>query len=178
MPVMFQLLIKSIGKMTKRKEELSSDFRKSGYLKIGRTTLRALFSEHQEQRGLAAVLLCVQTFAYFSDGNVCLNNQSVFCRAGEWITSFTEMAGLTGLDRRLVKKYLLNLEERGFLHIYNLGNYKRIVLATWEPEVVQNTNNPSPAATSDYQLPDIGTGLMDQAGQFYRSSGKDQKWTN
>ncbi|MCL3852073.1 MULTISPECIES: hypothetical protein [Parabacteroides] len=164
--------------MTKRKEELSSDFRKSGYLKVGRTTLRALFSQHQEQRGLAAVLLCVQTFAYFSDGNVCLNNQSVFCRAGEWITSYTEIAGLTGLDRRLVKKHLLNLEKRGFLHIHDLGNYKRIVLATWEPEMIQNTNNPLPDATSNCRLPDTGMSLMEQANRIYQSAGGEQKWTN
>ena len=164
--------------MTKRKEELSSDFRKSGYLKISRTTLRALFSEHQEQRGLAAVLLCVQTFAYFSDGYVCLNNQSVFCRAGEWITSFTEIAGLTRLDRRLVRKYLMNLNERGFLHIYNLGNYKRIVLTIWEPEMVPNTNNTSPVAANECQLPTIGSGLMDQADLFYQSSEGDQEWKN
>lgn len=164
--------------MTKRKEELSSDFRKSGYLKIGRTTLRALFSEHQEQRGLATVLLCVQTFAYFSDGNVCLNNRSVFCRAGEWITSFTEIAGLTGLDRRLVKKHLLNLEKRGFLHIHDLGNYKRIALATWETEMIKNTNTPSQAAAGNCQLPDIEAGLLDLAGQFYQSLNGGQKCTN
>lgn len=164
--------------MTKRKEELSSDFRKSGYLKVGRTTLRALFSEHPEQRGLAAVLLCVQTFAYFSDGHVCLNNRPVFCRAGEWITSFTEIAGLTGLDRRLVKKHLLGLEGRGFLHIHDLGNYKRIVLAAWGPEVVQNANNPSPAAAGDSLLPDTGAGLLDQAGLFYQSLGGGRIWAN
>jgi hypothetical protein len=175
---MFHLLIKTIGKMTKRKEELSSSFRKSGYLKVGRTILRALFSESREQRGLAAVLLCVLTYAYFSDGHVCLNNQSVYCRAGEWITSFTEIAGLTGLDRRLVKKHLLNLEERGFLHVHDLGNYKRIALAIWEPVVNQNTNSSSPATASDDRLPDIGSGLLDQAGQFYQSSKGGQGWTN
>lgn len=164
--------------MTKRKEELSSDFRKSGYLKIGRTTLRALFSESREQRGLAAVLLSVQTFAYFSDGYISLNNQSVYCRAGEWITSFTEVAGLTGMDRRLVKKYLQGLEERGFLHVHDLGNYKRIALTGWEPETLQSTNNPLPAAAGDCQWPIAGPGLMDQAGQFYRSSEGGQKWVN
>lgn len=164
--------------MTKRKEELSSNFRKSGYLKVGRTILRALFSDSREQRGLAAVLLCVLTYAYFSDGHICLNNQSVYCRAGEWITSFTEIAGLTGLDRRLVKKYLLDLEERGFLHVHDLGNYKRIALASWEPEAIQNANNPFPAAANGCQLPDIGTGFMDQANRFYQSSNGKQKWTN
>ena len=88
------------------------------------------------------------------------------------------MAGLTGLDRRQVKKYLLNLEERGFLHIYNLGNYKRIVLAAWEPGVIQNTNNPSPAAASNELLPDTGGGLLDQANLFYQSAGGDRGWTN
>ncbi|WP_455640359.1 hypothetical protein [Parabacteroides sp.] len=164
--------------MTKRKEEFSSDIRKSGYLKISRAMLRALFSDSKEMRGLAIVLLCVQTFAYFSDGYISLNHQSVYCRAGEWITSYTEVAELTGMDRRLVKKYLQNLEERGFLHVYDLGNYKRIALTGWEMEILQSTNSPLPAATSDNRQPAVGSGLLDQAGRFYQSPEGGERWTN
>lgn len=164
--------------MTKRKDELTLDLFRCGYLKVGRPTLRALFSEKPELRGLATVLLCVQTFAYFSDGVICLNNQSVLCKAGEWITSFTEIATLTELDRRSVKMNLQNLEERGFLHTHDLGKYKRISLAIWEPEAVKNTNTPPSADARAYQQLEAGVGIFDQAGQFYQSCNGKKKWIN
>ena len=64
----------------------------------------------RDLRELASVLLCVETFAYFSEGQVWLNDQVYFCHPGEWITSYTEIEELTGIDRRQVKKYLVKLE--------------------------------------------------------------------
>lgn len=164
--------------MTKRKEEMSSDYRKGGYLKVGRNILKAFFSASQEQRRLAGVLLCVQTFAYFSDGQVCMNDRTVYCRAGEWITSYTEIAGLTGVDRRMAKKYLSNLEERGFLHVHTLGNYKRIALNTFIPEENQTKPDPSSAVSNGSVKEGEVSGFWTQVNTFYQSSNKGKKWIN
>lgn len=86
--------------MKKRKENMTPDYRKSGYLKVGRSVLRAFFMGERDLRELASVLLCVETFAYFSEGQVWLNDQVYFCHPGEWITSYTEIEELTGIDRR------------------------------------------------------------------------------
>ena len=56
--------------MKKRKENMTPDYRKSGYLKVGRSVLRAFFMGERDLRELASVLLCVETFAYFSEGQV------------------------------------------------------------------------------------------------------------
>ena len=74
--------------MKKRKENMTPDYRKSGYLKVGRSVLRAFFMGERDLRELASVLLCVETFAYFSEGQVWLNDQVYFCHPGEWITSY------------------------------------------------------------------------------------------
>lgn len=86
--------------MKKRKENMTPDYRKLGYLKVGRSVLRAFFMGERDLRELANVLLCVETFAYFSEGQVWLNDQVYFCHPGEWITSYTEIEELTGIDRR------------------------------------------------------------------------------
>lgn len=79
---------------------MTPDYRKSGYVKIGRSVLRAFFEGEREMREMAEILLCVETFAYFSEGQVCLNKQIYFCHPGEWITSYSEMEELTRIDRR------------------------------------------------------------------------------
>ncbi len=107
--------------MKKRKENMTPDYRKSGYLKVGRSVLRAFFMGERDLRELASVLLCVETFAYFSEGQVWLNDQVYFCHPGEWITSYTEIEELTGIDRRQVKKYLVKLEKQHFVFVSNVG---------------------------------------------------------
>ena len=81
--------------MKKRKENMTPDYRKLGYLKVGRSVLRAFFMGERDLRELANVLLCVETFAYFSEGQVWLNDQVYFCHPGEWITSYTEIEELS-----------------------------------------------------------------------------------
>lgn len=121
--------------MKKRKENMTPDYRKSGYIKVGRSVLRAFFVGENELKGLAKVLLCVETFAYFSEGQVCLNDQVYFCHPGEWITSYTEIEELTGIDRRLVKKHLVKLEQQHFLIVSDAGSYRRIALVNYEQSV-------------------------------------------
>lgn len=164
--------------MKKRKEEMSPGYQKNGFLIVGRSTLKALFAPEHEQRGVAIVLLCVQTYAYFSDGYVCLNDRTVPCRAGEWITSYSEIAGITGFDRRLVKKYLINLEERGFLHVHDFGNYKRIVLNAYELKTKTPDKMP-PAATPGAAEPDsLPPSILEQANAFYQPSIGGNIWLN
>lgn len=119
--------------MTKCNENITPGYRRGGYLKVGRNVLKAIFGADKEQRHLAQVLLCVQTFAYFRDGTVCLNEFSCTCHAGEWITSFSEISNLTGLCRKSVKKCLTRLEEGCFLQVKDLVNYKLISLKNYDP---------------------------------------------
>ena len=69
--------------MKKRKENMTPDYRKSGYLKVGRSVLRAFFMGERDLRELASVLLCVETFAYFSNIS-CLCRMSVFTSGLRW----------------------------------------------------------------------------------------------
>lgn len=153
--------------MRKCKESMTPGYRKCGYLKVGRNVLKAFFSGDGEQSRLAAVWLCVQTFAYFSEGVVCLNDFSYVCRPGEWVTSFTEIAGLTGLCRKSVKRCLERLEKNLFLQVKDLDSYKLIVLMNYEQQVVikrDTVNNPTdlpPAGTEG------GDGFFDAINNFY-----------
>lgn len=118
--------------MKKCKEHLTPGFRKCGYLKVGRNVLKAFFSGYGDQRHLASVLLCVQTFVYFSEGVIILNDFSYTCRPGEWVTSFTEISTLTGLCRKSVKKCLERLQSYNFLQVKDVGCYKLIILMNYE----------------------------------------------
>ncbi|WP_102408565.1 hypothetical protein [Parabacteroides bouchesdurhonensis] len=117
--------------MTKRKEMFTSDVRKCGYLNVGRSELKALFSPNLELRELSNVLLCVQTFANFGEGEVFIGDFTYFCHRGEWITSLKEIALRTGVERRRVSKHLNRLEKQNLLRIETLGNYKRIILVNY-----------------------------------------------
>ena len=138
--------------MRKCKENMTPGFRKCGYLKVGRNVLKSFFSGDGEQSRLASVLLCVQTFAYFSEGVVCLNEFSYVCRPGEWVTSFTEIGRLTGLCRKSVKRCLERLEKNLFLQVKELEGYKLIVLMDYEQQIVFKRES---AGTTD--LPASGT---------------------
>lgn len=152
--------------MKKCKENMTPGYRKCGYLKVGRNVLKSFFSGDCEQRRLAGVLLCVQTFAYFSEGVVRLNNLSYVCRPGEWVTSLTELASLTGLCRKSVKKCLDRLENDCFLQMKELDGYKLIVLMNYEQLVEIKRNGTS--------VPDVlrsetesGSSLFAAASNFY-----------
>lgn len=155
--------------MKKRKENMTPDYRKSGYLKVGRSVLRAFFTGERELQEMAKVLLCVETFAYFSEGQVCLNDQVFFCHPGEWITSYTEMEELTGIDRRLVKKYLVKLEQQHFLILSDAGFYRRIALVNYEQSIqIQHSETNTGIDNNDNPI-DSGSSIWDMANNFYSS---------
>lgn len=152
--------------MTKCKENMTPSYRKCGYLKVGRNVLKAFFSGDSEQRRLAGVLLCVQTFVYFSEGMVRLNNLSYICHPGEWVTSLTEVASLTGLCRKSVKRCLERLENDHFLLVKELDGYKLIALLNYELQVEIKRED---ASVPDVPSPEIGNngGFFAAANNFY-----------
>ena len=160
--------------MKKRKENMTPDYRKSGYLKVGRSVLRAFFMGERDLHELACVLLCVETFAYFSEGQVCLNDQVYFCHPGEWITSYTEIEELTGIDRRQVKKYLVKLEKQHFVLVSNVGFYKRIALVNYEQSVQVQHGEPAANKTNEIDRNNSGGSIWDEAMNFY-NPGNNQK---
>ena len=160
--------------MKKRKENMTPDYRKSGYLKVGRSVLRAFFMGERDLHELACVLLCVETYAYFSEGQVCLNDQVYFCHPGEWITSYTEIEELTGIDRRLVKKCLVKLEKQHFVLVSNVGFYKRIALVNYEQSVQVQHGEPAANKTNETDRNNSGGSIWDEAMNFY-NPGNNQK---
>ena len=160
--------------MKKRKENMTPDYRKSGYLKVGRSVLRAFFMGERDLHELACVLLCVETFAYFSEGQVCLNDQVYFCHQGEWITSYTEIEELTGIDRRQVKKCLVKLEKQHFVLVSNVGFYKRIALVNYEQSVQVQHGEPAANKTNEIDRNNSGGSIWDEAMNFY-NPGNNQK---
>ena len=160
--------------MKKRKETMTPDYRKSGYLKVGRSVLRAFFMGERDLHELACVLLCVETFAYFSEGQVCLNDQVYFCHPGEWITSYTEIEELTGIDRRQVKKCLVKLEKQHFVLVSNVGFYKRIALVNYEQSVQVQHGEPAANKTNEIDRNNSGGSIWDEAMNFY-NPGNNQK---
>ena len=160
--------------MKKRKENMTPDYRKSGYLKVGRSVLRAFFMGERDLHELACVLICVETFAYFSVGQVWLNDQVYFCHPGEWITSYTEIEELTGIDRRQVKKYLVKLEKQHFVLVSNVGFYKRIALVNYEQSVQVQHGEPAANKTNETDRNNSGGSIWDEAMNFY-NPGNNQK---
>ena len=153
--------------MKKRKENMTPDYRKSGYLIVGSSVLRAYFTGGRELSEMAKVLLCVETFAYFSEGQICLNDQVFFCHPGEWITTYTEIEELTGIDRRVVKKHLVKLEQQHFLILSDIGFYKRIALVNYEQSVqVQHSVSPVDAGNPTDPT-ESGSSIWDMANNFY-----------
>ena len=164
--------------MKKRKENMTPDYRKSGYLKIGRSVLRAFFTGERELMEMAKVLLCVETFAYFSEGQICLNDQIFLCHPGEWITSYTEVEELTGIDRRQVKKYLVSLEKQHFIVLSDIGVYKRVDLVNYEQSVqVQHTATKSTAAGNDNPI-DSSLSIWDMANNLYHPDNRKKGGVN
>ena len=160
--------------MKKRKENMTPDYRKLGYLKVGRSVLRAFFMGERDLRELANVLLCVETFAYFSEGQVWLNDQVYFCHPGEWITSYTEIEELTGIDRRQVKKCLVKLEKQHFVIVSNVGFYTRIALVNYEQSVQVQHGDTTPHTPGGTDRNSSGSSIWDDAMNFY-NPGNDQK---
>lgn len=163
--------------MKKCKEKMTPGYRRCGYLKVGRNVLKAFFSGDCEQRRLAGVLLCVQTFAYFAEGMVHLNNLSYVCRPGEWVTSLTEVASLTGLCRKSVKRSLDRLEKDRFLQVKDLDGYKLVVLMDYEQLIEVKRD--------DTHVPDIpqtetesGSSLFAAACGFYSNQNERKGGVN
>lgn len=164
--------------MKKRKENMTPDYRKSGYLMVGRSVLRAFFSGEHELQELAKVLLCVETFAYFSEGQVCLNDRVYFCHPGEWITSYTEIEELTRIDRRLVKKCLLKLEQQHFVILSDTGSYKRIALVNYEQSLQVHHEETKSVVGNTGSPMDSGSSLWDMAMNLYNPGNGQQGGVN
>ncbi len=115
---------------------MTPDYRKSGYLKVGRSVLRAFFMGERDLHELVCVLLCVENLCLFQrKDRFVLNDQVYFCHPEEWITSYTEIEELTGIDRRQVKKCLVKLEKQHFVLRRMSCFYKRIALVNYEQSV-------------------------------------------
>ena len=159
--------------MKKCMENMTPGIRKCGYLKVGRNVLKAFFSGYDDQRRLAGVLLCVETFVYFSEGVVCMNDFSYLCRPGEWVTSFTEIGTLTGLCRKSVRKCLEKLEACNFLQVKDLGNYKLIILMNYE-QLIEVKREPVHTPDISSQGTEGEGGLFATVSNFY-SNQNEQK---
>ena len=164
--------------MKKRKEKMTPDYRKSGYLKVGRSVLRAFFMGDKELQEQAKVLLCVEAFAYFGEGQVCLNDQVYFCHPGEWITSYTEIEELTGIDRRLVKKCLVKLGQQHFVILSDVGFYKRIALVNYGQCLEVHHEATKVNGGNDCDPTDSGSSIWDIAMNFYNPTDKQQGGVN
>lgn len=164
--------------MTKCNENFSPDYRKGGYLKVGRNVMKAAFGKDKEQRHLAQVLLCVQTFAYFREGVVCLNEFSYVCRPGEWITSLSEVSGLTGLCRKTVKKCLTRLEAGGYLRVTELVNYKLITLNNYEQMIPASSGSNQPSSPAQPVAKRVDDNLFSQAMNFYNLNSAQEGGVN
>lgn len=159
------------------KQTFTSDVRKCGYLKVGRSLLKALFLGNMEQRQLARVLLSVQTFAYFSEGQVCTSEGTYICRPGEWITTYTEIGGFTDVERHQVKTRLKKLENQSLLTIEHLGSYKRITLVNYEQQMQSMRTSPTtPSAVSTEEVGTSGS-LFSGAAAFYAPTTKQEGGT-
>ena len=155
--------------MTDRKQSFAPDLRKCGYLKVGRSQLKALFSTNAEQQQLAKILLCVQTFAYFNEGQIYTSNGVYVCHAGEWISCYWEISLLTGIDRRLVKSRLKKLEVMGFLTVEHMSVYKRISLTNYEQRMLI-VHNPSFGGSPKVTAEEVQGSLFQSASSLYSPS--------
>lgn len=164
--------------MKKRKEKMTPDYRKSGYLKVGRSVLRAFFMGDKELQEQAKVLLCVEAFAYFGEGQVCLNDQVYFCHPGEWITSYSEIEELTGIDRRQVKKCLVKLEIQHFVILSEAGSYKRIALVNYEQSVQVHHQSTKAGGGNNGNPLDPGSSIWDVALNFYNPTKRQEGGVN
>lgn len=163
--------------MTNRKETFTSDVRKCGYLKVGRSQLKAFFSGNTEQRQLAEILLCIQTYAYFSEGQVCTTEGTYICRPGEWITSYTKISGFTGIDRRMVKTRMKRLEHQNLLTIEHLGSYKRITLVNYAEQMQSMRTSPTTPSAVSTEVEGTGSSLFSGAAAFYAPTTKQEGGT-
>ena len=161
-------------KVKNRKEFFSSDYRKNGYLLVGRGELKGLFADDVDLRELSRVLLCVQTYAYFTEGQVCMNDGVYVCRPGEWLTTYSAIAGYTGLDRRLVKTRLKQLEQYKVLQVVDVSVHKKIILQDYTHQTAVNhsfpTPVPNPVAASDC-IPSAG--LIAGAAAYYSNLAQE-----
>ena len=109
---------------------------------------------------------------------VCLNEFTYTCHAGEWITSFSEIADLTGLCRKSVKKCLGRLEAGHFLQVRDLLNYKLISLTNYEQivQVSNETNQPSSPSQSSGNEPEGD--FFSQAMCFYQPTNTQEGGVN
>lgn len=130
--------------MTNRKENLASKTLKCGYLKVSRNLLKTKFSGNDEQRQLATILLCVQTYAYYSQGQIGIGRSYYVCNPGEWITTISELSCKLQIDRRTIRVRLKQLEQMSILTVQHLKTYKRIILSDYEQSIAAAFKNPSP----------------------------------
>lgn len=165
------LTLKNDYKMKNCKQTFTSSVQKCGYLKVGRNQLKSLFSMDMEQRQLAQILLCVQTFAYFSEGQVCTSEGTYICRPGEWITSYTKIGELTQMHRHLIKTRMKKLENLHLLTIEHMKSCKRISLTNYEQQIQTTrlySSTPSDVSTKEVET---GDSLFAGAEAFYAPVG-------
>lgn len=104
----------------------SLDMKKHGFLKLSRNQASALFNGSEKGRKTALLLLCIQLHLYFRKGKIHLRNATYTCNPGQWITSYSELAEYTGIDRKCVKTLLQEMIDWRWLSVEKLGNYQCI----------------------------------------------------
>lgn len=114
--------------MTNRKRIFSTDERKSGFVKVSRSQLAALFGEEKEQALLARLLLSVQYHVFFKQGCVCMGKNIYTCYPGQWITSHLQIARMLELSRKKVTHLIAIMKSEGWIRVERLSAGCRISL--------------------------------------------------
>lgn len=87
------------------------------YVKIPRILMKQLFSSDKHERMKAQLHWLLYCNCYYTDGYISVNGQQVYCRRGEYIGTYEELAGMLGVDSRTIRRYVDMLISNSFIEV-------------------------------------------------------------
>lgn len=102
------------------------------YVKIPRVILERLFSKIKSERMIGKIYCTLFVCCNYADGCICVGGQTLFCRAGEWIATYDELAQLSEISARSLDRYIKMLVKESLVDVERVADRTRFRVCGYE----------------------------------------------
>lgn len=122
-----------------------------GFLKVPNEIIEMIYSEQSIDRLSGLLYLCILFHAYFAEAYIIVNLKSVFCKRGEWITTYSIIERKTRIRRNCIGGLLDILTKEGKITVDKYGRFTCITVCGYNKLMQASKPEPPPVSATEHE---------------------------
>lgn len=117
------------------------DYFKTAYLRLPRVIISRFSHKDQKERNIGLVHLVLFANCNYSETMIAAEGTCLNCRVGEWLTNYSRLISITGLDFRTIRYCIDQLKTDGFVTTTHIGRKTNFYVCGYEQFTTGDNSN-------------------------------------